>query len=74
LSAALFAAAPLSVWSMFVNVLNIPLLIAMFVGEYAFRFIRFRDPPRHDWRTIVSMFAHIRSGVASKGEKRCSAA
>jgi uncharacterized membrane protein len=41
-SAALFLFAPLPVWSLFANLLNLPLIAAMFVGEYLVRITRFR--------------------------------
>ena len=41
-SALLFATAPVAVWSLFVNVLDLPLLCLMFLGEYAIRRYRFR--------------------------------
>lgn len=42
-SVLLYAFAPLSAWLLFINVLNLPLLIAMFVGEYLFRIVRYPD-------------------------------
>lgn len=45
-SGLLLAFAPTHVWSLFVNVLNFPLLALAFVGEYAYRSIRHRDFPR----------------------------
>ncbi len=42
-SALLFALAPLSVWSFFANVLNWPLVLLMFLGEYTYRVRRFPD-------------------------------
>ena len=45
-SALLFAFAPLGAWSLFVNVLNLPLVTLMFVGQFAYRKIRFPDLPR----------------------------
>jgi len=41
-STALFLLAPLAVWSLFANLLNLPLVIAMFVAEYLVRITRFR--------------------------------
>jgi uncharacterized membrane protein len=38
--------APVAVWSMFVNLLNLPLLIAMFCGEFAWRKWRHGTWPR----------------------------
>ncbi len=39
-SAMLFKFSPLSVWSLFINVLNFPLLAMMFIGEYVYRIVR----------------------------------
>jgi uncharacterized membrane protein len=41
ISAVLLAAAPLEAWSLFVNTLTLPLVVAMFVAEYALRIARF---------------------------------
>jgi len=40
-SALLLRFAPLSTWSFFVNVLNMPLVAAMFVGDYLYRVLRY---------------------------------
>lgn len=45
-SALLLALAPLEAWSLFVNVLNIPLLGLMFGSEYLYRITRHPDHPR----------------------------
>jgi hypothetical protein len=45
-SALLLAFAPLSAWSLFINLLNLPLLSMMFVGQLAYRAIRHPDYPR----------------------------
>ena len=42
LSVALLALAPLDTWSFFVNVLNAPLIAAMFLADLGYRFVRFR--------------------------------
>lgn len=42
LSVALLALAPLDTWSFFVNVMNAPLIAAMFLADLAYRFVRFR--------------------------------
>jgi uncharacterized membrane protein len=54
-SVSLFLLAPLTVWSFFVNVMDIPLLVAMFAGEYACRLHVLKDPPRHSLAMIVQM-------------------
>ncbi len=41
-STALFLYAPLPVWSLFANLLNLPLVAAMFLAEYVVRITRFR--------------------------------
>ncbi len=45
-SALLLAFVPLTVWSLFVNLLNAPLLVLMFTGEYLYRIHRYPDHPR----------------------------
>jgi len=56
----LFTFAPLVVWSFFVNILDIPLVAAMFAAEYAVRLRVLRDPPRHSLASIISMIAEAR--------------
>lgn len=45
-SALLFAFTPLQAWSLFVNLLNLPLLALMFVGQLVFKALRYPDYPR----------------------------
>jgi uncharacterized membrane protein len=45
-SAFLFAFASLGTWSLFVNLLNLPLLAVMFVGQLVYRMLRYPDYPR----------------------------
>lgn len=59
-SAALFLLAPLPTWSMFANVLNLPLVAVMFVGEYAWRLIRFRHLRRPSILAVLRASARIR--------------
>ncbi len=51
----LFCFAPLTAWSFFVNILDIPLVVAMYAAEYAVRVRVLRDPPRHSFATIFEM-------------------
>jgi len=52
-SALLFAFASLSTWSLFVNLLNLPLLALMFAGQFVYRRVRHPDYPRASvWRAI----------------------
>jgi uncharacterized membrane protein len=41
----LYLFAPLEIWSFFINVLNLPLVVLMFVLEGTYRYFRFRDIP-----------------------------
>ena len=45
-SALLYAFAPLNAWSLFINLLNPPLLALMFVGQSVYRRLRYPDCPR----------------------------
>jgi uncharacterized membrane protein len=56
-SALLFATAPVAVWSLFVNVLDLPLLCLMFLGEYAIRRYRFRHEPHASLGDSIRAFA-----------------
>lgn len=57
LSVGLFCFAPLTAWSFFVNILDIPLVITMFGVEYAVRLRVLRDPPRHGFTAMFAMIA-----------------
>ena len=59
-SVTLFFFAPLPVWSFFVNILDIPLVVAMFAAEYLVRLRCLQDPPRHSISAIFDMVADIR--------------
>lgn len=63
-SLSLFLLAPLSAWSFFVNVLNLPLLALMVVGEYVLRGFFLRDPPRIGLAYMTSMAAFIRDKMS----------
>jgi uncharacterized membrane protein len=49
-SALLFAFSTLEAWSLFVNLLSLPLIAVTFVGEYAYRILRYRS---HDHVSIL---------------------
>jgi uncharacterized membrane protein len=55
MSGVLVLTAPRDVWSLFVNVLDLPLVAAMFVAEYAVRRHRFPDHPH------VGLLAAVRA-------------
>lgn len=46
----LYIFAPIAVWSFFINILNLPLLILMFIAEHAYRTARF---PNHTRTSIM---------------------
>jgi len=61
ISALLLAFASLEAWSLFVNLLNLPLVAAMFVGDYLFRVLRYRRYPHVSIAQSVEAFAkHLR--------------
>ena len=61
LSVLLFCFAPLTVWSFFVNILDIPLVATMFAAEYAVRLRCLKDPPRHSLAMIIEMVTQAAS-------------
>jgi uncharacterized membrane protein len=56
ISLLLYVYAPISAWSFFINVLNLPLLIAMFVGEKAYRTLRFPDHPKTSILKVIEVY------------------
>jgi uncharacterized membrane protein len=59
-SITLFFFAPLVVWSFFVNILDIPLVMAMFAAEYTVRVRCLRHPPRETLSVILAMITNAR--------------
>ena len=55
-AALLLAFAPLGAWSLFINLLNLPLLAVMFVGQMVYRAIRHPDFPRASLLQAVQAF------------------
>ena len=52
-SALLFAFASLGTWSLFINLLNLPLLALMFAGQLVYRLVRHPDYPRASiWQAL----------------------
>jgi uncharacterized membrane protein len=66
-SALLFTLAPLEAWSTFINLINFPLIVLMFVGEYLYRAIRYPDHPRASIARVLRAYAE--DGVDSKRAK-----
>lgn len=60
-SAALLAWGTLDAWSLFVNVLNLPLVALMFAAEYLYRVTRYRHFPHASIMKGVQMFTEHRS-------------
>ncbi len=61
ISAVLFTWATLDTWSLFVNVLNLPLVALMFAAEYLYRVTRHRHFPHASIMKGVQMFTEDRS-------------
>ena len=56
-SLALYFFAPLSYWSLFINVLDLPLLILMFVAEHIFRRVRFPNHTRTSMMKVIEVYS-----------------
>ena len=56
-SLVLFRWASVAAWSLFVNVLNVPLIALMFAVEYGYRVIRFGDRPHAAIGDVIRAFA-----------------
>jgi uncharacterized membrane protein len=59
-SALLLAFAPLETWSLFVNVLNLPLVALMFTGDYLYRVLRYPGTRQSSIATAVQAYARDR--------------
>jgi len=68
-SAALLTWATLDTWSLFVNVLNLPLVVLMFALEYLYRVTRHREFPHASIMKGIQMFTEHRS-LSSSTEVR----
>jgi uncharacterized membrane protein len=60
-SALLFALAPFVAWSLFINVLNLPLVALMFAGDYLYRVLRCRGDPQSSIAAQIRAFARDRA-------------
>lgn len=52
----LFNFTSLSTWSLYINFINFPLVIFMFIGEYIYRVLRYRDFPHVTIKQTVQAF------------------
>ena len=64
MSLALFLLAPRAVWSLFVALLNLPLIALMFVGEHTLRPFLLKNAPRHSVEDVRRFIAYIKEGLA----------
>jgi uncharacterized membrane protein len=55
-SLSLYVFAPVAVWSLFINILDLPLLALMFIAEYIYRTLRFPDHPRTPITQVVEVY------------------
>lgn len=62
-SGALFALAPVAVWSLFANILSLPLVVLMFIAEYL---VRRRVLPPEDLLGVTSAFRAYSAAVKLK--------
>jgi uncharacterized membrane protein len=66
-SGLLLALAPLEAWSMFINLINLPLIVLMFAGEYLYRAIRYPNHPRASITRVLRAYGEV--AVDSKRAK-----
>jgi uncharacterized membrane protein len=52
-------------WSLFINVLNLPLCGLMFVADYLYRVVRYRDWPQSSIANVIRAYARDRASTAS---------
>ena len=66
-SVLLLSLAPITVWSTFLNLCNVPLLVAMFCGEFAWRKWRHGSAP---WERLSDAFRMTGQVKAAAGDER----
>ena len=71
ISAVLFMTVSLDTWSLFVNVLSLPLIVLMFGAEYLYRVMRYRHYPHASiWKGIQAFSEDARiSGVPESARR-----
>ena len=69
-SALLYLFAPVAAWSLFVNVLNFPLLILMFVAEYLWRILRYPHFTHSSILTGAQLLSRLDAAAAESAERR----
>jgi uncharacterized membrane protein len=65
-SLGLFLWAPLAVWSFFVNVVNMPSVVLMFLGEHAYRLLHLRNPPHYSPADVLRMIGIIKESIRKR--------
>ena len=63
----LFLFAPVAIWSMFVNLLNLPLILAMFGAEYLYRQLHYPLQSHDRAGAFLRMVGAIKSAAAQHG-------
>jgi uncharacterized membrane protein len=56
------------IWSFFINVLDLPLVLLMFAGEYGYRRLRYPDHPRISVAKVIEIYQHVTVTPATKPE------
>lgn len=69
-SLSLYILAPVAVWSLFINVLDLPLLILMFIAENAYRTLRFPYHSRTPIMQVVEVYTKNYAALKKAGDKR----
>ena len=67
-SALLMNCAPLNWWSFFVNVLNIPLVLTMFIAERLTRPLWVANAPREEMATMIKLVGVMRQRMALRAQ------
>ena len=62
ISLTLLLTTPLAVWSFFVNVVSLPMVLLMFVAEFVYRSVRFRHLPRSRIADMIGAVIRLRTG------------
>lgn len=62
-SLVLFLTTPIAAWSYFINVMNLPLVLGMFLAEYAYRLVRFRHLPRSRLTDMIRAILGLRASA-----------
>ncbi|MEA2790704.1 MAG: hypothetical protein QOG73_3110 [Acetobacteraceae bacterium] len=66
ISAALLAGAPEATWSFFVNLLNVPLIVAMILAEFVCRLVLFHHEQRTGLIATLAGLRHIRGAPGGR--------